>query len=74
MVVFGSLYSFLTITQIYQAFEDYDEVRAVSLDIHKVFENVWRDRLIFKLKQNCINGELMHFFENYLDGREKELF
>ena len=60
-------------TEIYEAFEDYDEVRAVFLDISKAFDKVWHDGLIFKLKQNGINGELLRFFENYLHGRKQRV-
>lgn len=47
------------------------EVRAVFLDICKAFDKVWHKGLIFKLKQNGISGNLLHFFENYLRNRKQ---
>ena len=56
-------------TEIYEAFENYDEVRAVFLDISKAFDKVWHEGLIFKLKQNGINGNLLNLLSNYLLNR-----
>ena len=49
------------------------EVRAVFLDISKVFDKVWHDGLIFKLKQNGISGSLLKLFENYLLNRKQRV-
>ena len=59
------------VNEIHQAFESSKslEVRAVFLDISKAFNKVWHDGLIFKLEQNGISGNLLHFFQNYLDNR-----
>ena len=60
----------LSITSsIYEAFENYEETRAVSLDISKAFDKVWHEGLIYKLKCNGISGKLLTFFENYLSQR-----
>ena len=43
----------LSIThEIYKSFDEGLEVRGVFLDISKVFDKVWHEGLIFKLKQN----------------------
>ena len=36
-------------TEIFNAFENFDETRAVFLDISKAFGKVWHDVLCFKL-------------------------
>ena len=63
------------VNEIHQAFESPKslEVRAVFLDISKAFDKVWHDGLIFKLKQNGVSGNLLHFFQNYLDNRNQRL-
>ena len=50
-------------------FKNYDETRAIFLDISKAFDKVWHEGIIFKLKCNCISGNLLNFFENYLTNR-----
>ena len=47
------------------SFENYDETRAVFLDISKAFDKVWHEGLIF----NGISGNLLNSFENYLLNR-----
>ena len=60
----------LSITsEIYEAFENYDEVRAVFLDISKAFDKVWHKGLVYKLKRCGINGKLIVLIENYLSNR-----
>ena len=50
----------IVITQeIYQSFIASYEVRGVFLDIPKVFDKVWYEGLIFKLKQNGISGKVV---------------
>ena len=44
------------------------EVRAVALDIPKVFDKVWHGGLILKLKQN---GSLLKLFQNYRSNRKQ---
>ena len=45
--------------EILSVFDDGHEVRGVFLDISKVFEGVWHESLLFKLRQNRISGELL---------------
>ena len=40
------------------------EFRAVFLDIFKAFDKVWRDGLLFKMKQNGVFYSLLKFFRN----------
>ena len=49
------------------------EVRAAFLDISKAFDKVWHEGLIFKLKQNVISGNLLKFFESYLQDRKQSV-
>ena len=58
-----------------KAFEDPAslELRAVFLDISKAFDKVWHDGLIFKLRQNGVNGGLLKLFESYLHNREQRV-
>ena len=39
------------------------------LDKCKVFDRVWHDGLLFKLKQNGVSGNLFQLIENVLNGR-----
>ena len=57
--------------EIYNAF-DFNpslEVRGVFLDISKAFDKVWHDGLIYKLKCNGIDGDLLRFIESFSSGR-----
>ena len=66
----STIYQLLSITiSIYDAFENYDETRAVFLDISKAFDKVWHKGIIYKLKCNGISGCLRKLFENYLSNR-----
>ena len=46
---------------------------AVFLDISKAFDKVWHQGLIFKLKQNGIDGNLLNFFDSYLNHRQQRV-
>ena len=60
----------LSITHnIYQAFENHHETRAIFLDISKAFNRVWDDGLLFKLKSNGIDGLLYFLIEDFLSER-----
>ena len=48
-------------TTIFESFEEYDETRAVFLDISKAFDKVWHDGLVFKLRCSGISGPLINF-------------
>ena len=60
-------------TEIYEAFENFEEVRAAFLDISKAFDKVWHEGLLFKLKQNGISGNLYGFMESYLSDRKQRV-
>ena len=60
-------------TEIFEAFEKHDEVRAVFLDISKAFDKVWHEGLLFKLKQNGVSENLLPFFQDYLFGRKQRV-
>ena len=46
----STIYQLITITSsIYKSFENYDETRAVFLDISKAFDKVWHEEVIHKL-------------------------
>ena len=49
------------------------EVRSVYLDISKAFDKVWHEGLIFKLKQNGIEGKLLNPFQIYLTNRKQRV-
>ena len=43
------------------------------LDTSKAFDNVWQERLIFKLKQMGISGELRHILPDFLSNRKQKV-
>ena len=45
----------------------------VFLDVSKTFDRVWHKGLIFKLKQNGIDGELLEWISDYLSGRKQNI-
>ena len=60
-------------TEIYNAFESHDETRALFLDLSKAFDKVWHEGLLFKLKQNGVQGNLLNLLENYLSNRKQRV-
>jgi len=60
-------------TEIFNAFEDVDETRAVFLDISKAFDKVWHEGLIFKLRQNGINNNLLLLITSFLSNRKQRV-
>ena len=46
-----------------------NEVRAVFLDISKAFDKVWHEGLVFKMKRNGIQGDLLSLLSDFLDHR-----
>jgi len=70
----STIYQLISITtNIYESFEKYDETRAVFLDISKAFDKVWHKGIIHKLKCNGVSGNLLNFFENYLQNRKQRV-
>ena len=45
----------------------------VFLDVSKAFDRVWHKGLIFKLKQNGIDGDLLEWISDYLSGRKQKV-
>ena len=45
--------------EIYQSFDNVYEMTSVFLDIMKAFDKVWHDGVLFTLKHNGINGQLL---------------
>ena len=64
----------LSIThKIYQSFDSGFEVRGVFLDTSKAFDKVWHKSLIHKLKQNGLEGNLLHTLANFLKDRKQRV-
>ena len=61
--------------EIHKAFDDKNclEVRSVYLDLSKAFDKVWHGGLMFKLKQNGVNGKLLSLLDNYLQNRQQRV-
>ena len=49
------------------------EVRSVYLDISEAFDKVLHEGLLFKLKQNGIEGNLLVLLKNYLSNRKQRV-
>ena len=45
----------------------------VFLDISKTFDRIWHKGLIFKLKQNGIDGEFLEWVSYYLSDRKQKV-
>ena len=66
----------LSITDMINSSFDCDvpkEVRSVFLDISKAFDKVWHAGLLFKLKQNGIEGKMYRLLENFLSDRKQRV-
>ena len=63
------------IHDVHVAFDDNSclEVRSVYLDMSKAFDKVWHEGLLFKLKQNGIDGKLLALLTNYLSNRRQRV-
>ena len=63
------------VNEIHEAFHDKNcfEVRAVFLDMSKAFDKVWHEGLLFKLKQNGIDGKLLALLGNYFSERKQRV-
>ena len=53
--------------------DDGFEVRGVFLDTSKVFDRVWHNGPIYKLKQNGVAGDLMDTLTNFLKDRKQRV-
>ena len=59
--------------EIYQPFDDGLEVRGIFLDISKAFDKVWHEGLVYKLKQNGVNGNLLETLTSFLNDRKQRV-
>ena len=62
----------LSITHnIFQSFDanPFLEVRGVYLDVNKVFDKVWHEGILFKLRSIGIKGKSLELLENFLYNR-----
>ena len=59
--------------KIYKTCDDGYEVRGVYLDISEAFDKVWHQGLHYKLRKNCIPGELLNTLADFLDNRTKRV-
>ena len=56
-----------------QTFDSNQFSSMVFLDVSKAFDRVWHKGLIFKLKQNGIDGELLEWISDYLSDRKQKV-
>ena len=49
------------------------DLRDTFLDITKVFNKVWYEDLIFKLKTSGVDGKFLKLLENYLTDRQQRV-
>ena len=57
----------------YRAFEDYDETRALFLDISKAFDKVWHEGLISKLRELGFGGNILSLLTTFLKDRRQKV-
>ena len=57
--------------EILKAFDKGLEVCGIFLDISKVFDKVWHDGLIFKLRQSAISGDIINILREFLRNRKQ---
>jgi hypothetical protein len=46
----------------------------VFCDVSKAFDRVWIRGLLFKLRQNGVNDNILKWVESYLTGRKQQVF
>ena len=56
--------------EIYRSRDQDYQVRSVFLDISKTFDKVWHKDLLYKIKENGINGPLLNVLEDFLSSRK----
>ena len=63
------------VDDIHEAFDDKNslEVRSVDQDMSKAFDKVWHEGLLFKLKQNGVDGKSLELLESYLSNRKQRV-
>ena len=49
------------------------EVRLVFCDIFKAFDRIWHQGILYKLLKIGIPGNLLNWFENYLDNHQQRV-
>ena len=70
----GTVKQLLSIThEIFKAFDDGNELRAVFLDISRAFDKVWSKGLIFKLRKIGIEGEMLKIITSFLEDRQQRV-
>ena len=57
--------------EIYESFDEGDEVRSVFLDISKAFDKLWSNGIISKLTQNGISRNLLKVLRDFLSERKQ---
>ena len=55
----------------YQYFDDGFDIRGVLIDISKDFDKVWRNGVIYKLKQSVVAVDLLDTYTNFLTERKQ---
>ena len=60
-------------TEIYNSFETHDETRAVFLDMSKAFDKVWHEGLVFKLRRNGMDGNILGVLKSFLSNRKQRV-
>ena len=58
---------------IYQAFDNTMFSCIVFCDVSKAFDRVWHKGLLFKLRQNGIDGKLLEWLSSYLSQRKQKV-
>ena len=59
--------------EILNAFDKGLEVHVIFPDISKAFDKVWHDGLIFKLRQNGINRDIINILQDFLHNRKERI-
>ena len=59
--------------EILNAFDKGLEVRGIFLDNSKAFDKLWRNGLIFKLRQNGISGDIINILQDFLRNRKQRV-
>ena len=54
-------------------FDDGFDIRSAFLDVSKAFDEVWHERILLKLRQNDISGELLNLLCDFLRNRKQRV-